>query len=323
MPRLTIVMPTHAERGFLAASVESALRSLQPEDELLIVANGASPEYLATLGTLVRAPAKLIVLAQPGVAHARNAGLREATGAFVLFLDDDDLPIDGGVEILRRELEAHPTWSGVAGEIIRFDGADERPCDEYAAGGTLITPLRLLGQSITTPGAVVLRTDVVRRIGGFHQELAPCEDFDLWLRLAADAPLVGVSAPVLRYRVHAASASANVLRMGAQALTTFHRHAVAYSAWRFSMPMRRASTQMAGYYRTKLQGQTRERARSGQWRSVPAILLLIARLRWLSLRSRVRARVWLMVNRRTDTANPSEPPLHYRDQSTSTLEVAE
>jgi hypothetical protein len=128
---------------------------------------------------------------------------------------------------------------------------------------------------------------------------------------------------VLRYRVHAASASANVLRMGAQSLTTFHRHAGAYSAWSFSVPMRRASTQRAGDYRTKLEGQLRERVRSGQWTSVPAILLLIARLRWLSLRSQLRARLWLMVNRRTDTANPSEPPLHYLDQSTSTLEVAE
>jgi glycosyltransferase involved in cell wall biosynthesis len=323
MPRLTIVMPTHTKRGFLAASMESAIRSLQPDDELLIVANGAAPAYVAALETIVRTPARLIVLAEAGVAHARNAGLREASGAFVLFLDDDDLLIDGGVDILRRELEAHPTWSGVAGEITRFDGADEQPGEEYAAAGTLITPLRLLGQSITTPGAVVLRTDVVRRLGGFHQDRAPTEDFDLWLRVAAGAPLVGISAPVLRYRVHAASASANVLRMGAQSLTTFHRHAGAYSAWSFSVPMRRASTQRAGDYRTKLEGQLRERVRSGQWTSVPAILLLIARLRWLSLRSQLRARLWLMVNRRTDTANPSEPPLHYLDQSTSTLEVAE
>jgi glycosyltransferase involved in cell wall biosynthesis len=323
MPRLTIVMPTHTERGFLAASMESAIRSLQPDDELLIVANGAAPAYVAALETIVRTPARLIVLAEAGVAHARNAGLREASGAFVLFLDDDDLLIDGGADILRRELEAHPSWSGVAGEIIRFDGANEQPCDEYAAAGTLITPLRLLGQSITTPGAVVLRTDVVRRLGGFHQDRAPTEDFDLWLRVAADAPLVGLSAPVLRYRVHAASASSNVLRMSAQALTTFHRHAGAYSAWSFSLAMRRAATQMAGYYRPKLQGQLRERARSGQWASVPIILVLIARFRWLSLRSRIRSRLWRMVNRRTDTANPSEPPLHYLDQSTSTLEVAE
>jgi glycosyltransferase involved in cell wall biosynthesis len=325
MPRLTIVMPTHAARGFLAASMESAVRSLHADDELLIVANGATAEYVAALGTIVDAPARLIVLAEAGVAHARNAGLREATGAFVLFLDDDDLLIDGGVDILRQELEAHPTWSGVAGEIIRFDGDDEQPCDGYAQRGTLITPLRLLGQSITTPGAVVLRTDIVRRIGGFHQELAPCEDFDLWLRLAAEAPLVGVSAQTLRYRVHAASASSNVLRMSAQALTTFQRHAGAYSAWRFSSAMRRAATQMAGYYRTKLQSHLRERARTGQWKSVLAILVLIARLRWLSLRSRVKARLWRMVNRRTstDNANPAQPPVPYRDQSTSTLEVAE
>ncbi len=318
-------MPTHAERGFLETSMESAIRSLRADDELLVVANGASAEYLAALGAIVHAPARLLVLAEAGVAHARNAGLREATGGCVLFLDDDDLLIDGGVDILRRELEAHPTWSGVAGEVISFDGADEQRRDEYATGGTLITPLRLLGRSITTPGAVLLRTDVVRRVGGFHQERVPTEDFDLWLRMAADAPLVGVSAPVLRYRVHAAAASTNVLRMSAQALTTFHLHAGAYSAWRFSMAMRRAATRMAGYHQMKLQGLARAHARSGQWTSLSALLVLLARFRWLSLRSRVRARVWRMVNRRAaaGTGNRGEPPVPYRDQSTSTLDVAE
>ena len=325
MPRLTIVIPTHTDRGFVAMSMESAIRSLGSDDELLIVANGVPADYLAALRTIVRAPARLIVLAEAGVAHARNTGLREATGAFVLFLDEDDLLIDGGVDILRRELEANPTWSGVAGEVIRFDGADEHRCDEYATGGTRITPLRLLGQSITTPGAVLLRTDAVRRLGGFRKDRVPTEDFDLWLRMAADGPLVGVSAPVLRYRVHAASESANVLRMSAQALTTFHLHAGAYSAWRFSMAIRGAATQMAGYYLTLLQGRLREHARSGRWASVPAILVLMARFRWLSLRSRVRARVWRMVNRRAapDTGSWGEPPAPYRDQSISKLDVAE
>jgi glycosyltransferase involved in cell wall biosynthesis len=316
-------MPTHTARGYLAASVESAVRSLHAQDQLLVVANGASAKYVAELGAIVRAPARLIVLPKAGVAHARNAGLREATGAFVLFLDDDDLLIDGGVDSLRRELEAHPTWSGVSGEVIRFNGTDEQPCDTYASSGTLLTPLRLLGQTITTPGAVLLRTDIVRQLGGFHQERVPSEDFDLWLRVAAGAPLVGVSVPVLRYRVHATSTSTNVLRVGAQALTTFQRHADAYSAWRYTEAMRRATTQMAGYYRSQLQGQLRQRVQSGQWKSVLAVLVLIARFRWLSLRSRVRARLWRMVNRRADTAGQAERLGPYQDQSTSTLEVAE
>jgi glycosyltransferase involved in cell wall biosynthesis len=113
MPRLTIVMPTHTERGFLAMSMESAIRSLGPDDELLIVANGASADYLAALGTIVHAPARLIVLAEAGVAHARNAGLREAAGAFVLFLDDDDLLIDGGVE-------CEDVWNIIRIKCIKF-----------------------------------------------------------------------------------------------------------------------------------------------------------------------------------------------------------
>ena len=91
------------------------------------------------------------------------------------------------------------------------------------------------------------------------------------------------------------------------------------------MAMRGAATQRAGYHQMKLQGLARELARSGQWTSLPALLVLTARFRWLSLRTRVRARVWQMVNRRAapNAGNRGEPPVPYRDQSTSTLDVAE
>ena len=87
--------------------------------------------------------------------------------------------------------------------------------------------------------------------------------------------------------------------------------------------MSRAAARFTGCYRTKLQVLLQERVQSGQWTSVPAILMLLARFRWLSLRSRVRARFWRMINRRSTTANRAEPPVHHRDQSTSKLEVAE
>ncbi len=323
-PTLTVIIPTHTARGFLAAALASAIRNLQADDEVLIVANGASAEYVAEVAAMVRAPARLIVVAETGVAHARNAGLREAHGAFVLFLDDDDLLIDGGVDILRRALEAHPTWNGVAGGIVWFDEHHSGQSSAYTVNGTLLTPVRLLGHSIASPGSVVLRTDVVRRLGGFHQEFAPAEDFDLWLRVAADGPLVGMPAPMLRYRVHATAASANVLRMGAQALTVFQRHAGGYGAPPFTSSMRRAAMRIASYYRYKLLVAGRRYVKASQWTSALATAVLLIRFLWLSLHYRARAEFWQLVDRSAPLPTPSQAEtIPYRDQSTSTLDVDE
>ena len=300
MPRLTIIIPTHAARGFLTASMESAVRSLQADDELLIVANGASADYLAALGAIVHAPARLIVLAEAGVTHARNAGLREATGAFVLFLDDDDLLIDGGVTALREALHAHPTWIGVAGTVTRFDDAGEYRADSYGAAGELLSPLRLLRQTITTPGAVLLRAGAVRQLGGFDETTVPVEDFDLWLRMAATAPLAGVSTPVLRYRVHPAAMSANVPRMAARALAIFRWHARAYAARRVAAALRRAAAQTAWYYRGPLRGTMRVHLRTGNWRGLWVSLMLLAQFRRLVATYRVRAAIGRLLGRARD-----------------------
>ncbi len=291
-PTLTIIIPTHSARGFLSAALDSAARSLGPQDELLVVANGVTPGYLEELRALVRAPARLIVLSQSGVAHARNYGLQEARGSFVLFLDDDDLLVDEGVAALREALRAHPAWIGVAGGVTRFDESGEQRADSYRAGGEMLSPLRLLRQSITTPGAVLLRAEALRHLGGFDPAHVPTEDFELWLRVAAAGPLAGIPAHVLRYRVHPTAVSANVPRMAAQALATFRWHARAYGTPRYAAALRRAAAQIAWYYRVRLRGTMREQLRAGNWRGAWTCLLLLAQFQRLLSSYRARAVLW-------------------------------
>ncbi len=280
-PMLTIVIPTHTARGFLPVALDSAARALRPHDELLVVANGCTSAYLRELRTMVRAPARLIVREQAGVAHARNAGLQEAQGSVVLFLDDDDVLIDGGVAALRDALHYHPAWIGVAGAITKFDESGEHRGESYRIDGEILSPLRLLRQSITTPGAVLLRTGALRQLGGFDPASEPAEDFELWLRMAATAPLAGIPTPVLRYRVHPGAVSGNVPRMAARALAIFRLHARAYAEPRYAATLRRAAAQMAWYYRGRLRSALRAQLRAGNWRGAWSCLMLLAQFQRL------------------------------------------
>jgi glycosyltransferase involved in cell wall biosynthesis len=119
-----------------------------------------------------------------GIAAARNAGSLSAAGAWVAFLDDDDL---WAPTYLRSMLDAagDAGWAYAAGVIVD---------SSYAVIGELKAPdpagvdeaLRH-GNVVGGGSRVAVRSALFRRLGGFDESLYYVEDWDLWLRLAHHA----------------------------------------------------------------------------------------------------------------------------------------
>ena len=185
----TVVIPTRNRRSILVdAALRAALAQEQVDHEIVVVDDGSTdgtPDELEALGEprlrVVRHERAL------GVAHARNAGIRAARGAWVAFLDDDDVwsPLK-----LRKQLDAGSTQSAAfvyaasvaldPGKRFLFGHAPPDP-------STLAT--QLMRRNVMWGGCsnVVVRTDVVRELGGFDEELFQLADWDLWIRLAVAA----------------------------------------------------------------------------------------------------------------------------------------
>ena len=111
-PTFSVVIPTFNRAQLLARTVQAFLVQEEVSFELIVVDDGSSdstPEVLAGF----RDP-RLRVLRQPnaGLAAARNAGLAQAQGRYVLFNDDDVVPEAG---FLRAHLGLHQRYKGAAG----------------------------------------------------------------------------------------------------------------------------------------------------------------------------------------------------------------
>lgn len=211
-PAVSVVVPTFNARAFLEETLDAALGQTGVALEVIVVDDGSTDDT----ATLVRArypQVTLIVQDNAGVSVARNRGLARARGRFVCFLDQDDVWLPSTLARLADCLDEHPELAAVACPY-RFwhpqpSGTYLLPAIDPAPDGPRFVPgferwtyHHFLSDCWALTSATMLRTEVVRRLGGFDTALSYSEDWDLWLRISREAGFAQLSWPPVLYRQH-------------------------------------------------------------------------------------------------------------------------
>ncbi|HXH06722.1 MAG TPA: glycosyltransferase, partial [Vicinamibacterales bacterium] len=210
---VSIVIPCHQQARFVAEAVESALAQTWPAVEIIVVDDGStdgSAEIVARRFPDVR------IVRQPrsGVARARNRGLAEARGDFVVFLDADDRLLPAAVETGIAALARVPDAAFASGRfrLIAADGTPVRTKPDGRAPGDPYLAL-LQANHVSVPAAALFRRAPLVACGGFPAGLDAAADYALYLRLAARYPVAEHDEVVAEYRHHAGSMSRDAGRM--------------------------------------------------------------------------------------------------------------
>jgi glycosyltransferase involved in cell wall biosynthesis len=116
-PKVSIVMPTYRRSHTILHTVETVRKQTYPNWELIIVDNAGDGGY--SFGD-----PRIRVLAHkvgPSSSHARNQGVRHATGDYVCFFDDDDEMFPDYVESYVDAFARNPRVKMVRGGMIVSD----------------------------------------------------------------------------------------------------------------------------------------------------------------------------------------------------------
>lgn len=202
-PVVSVVIPTHNRVDLLGEAVDSVLAERSVPLELIVVDDASSDgtaDWLA--GRDIPRLQHQVLSPGRGGSGARNVGLERCRAPHVLFLDDDDTLEPGAVPALLAALHRHPeAVRAVGAHRVSGVGVRSRRASHPRVPMTRRTWREELAQWNMPPGAMLWRTEVVRRLGGWDESLRRAEDAELCLR-AWRHPAALIPDTVMRYRYH-------------------------------------------------------------------------------------------------------------------------
>ena len=181
--RVSVIIPYYNRARFIDECLASIFAQTRAPDEVIVVDDCSEPAQRRHLDQY--AP-RVRIVDQPrngGVSAARNAGVRAATGEWVAFNDSDDVWVADKLAIQVAHVEQSPGCDGVHSAVRAFyDDGRIAVSDPIAPRLTLADALH---DNMIRVQCLLIKTSVMRAIGGFDETLRCCEDDDLGIRLAS------------------------------------------------------------------------------------------------------------------------------------------
>jgi len=186
-PLVSIVTPSYNQAAYLEQTLRSVLEQDYPNLEYLVADGGSTEGSVEIIQRYASRLAWQVSEKDGGQAEAINKGLRRARGEYVAWLNSDDCYLPGAVSAAVRLLHANPAVGLVYGDVYAVDAAGRRNnLMRYEQWGLKdLLCFRILGQ----PG-VFMRRAVLEQAGYLDHSYHYLLDHQLWLRLAALAPML-------------------------------------------------------------------------------------------------------------------------------------
>jgi glycosyltransferase involved in cell wall biosynthesis len=191
---LSVIITVFNREVYLREALESVVRQTRPADEIIVIDDGSTDQSAEVARSFGRRVSCLSQRNQ-GVGAARNAGLAQAHGELIAFLDSDDLWLENKLEVQANFLAAHPELDLVFCRMKPFlsaeiDPGQLPPFDDRESAACLCSGL-------------LARRKIFDEAGGFETHLR-VGDFISWFDRAEQQGLRSETLPdlLLKRRVH-------------------------------------------------------------------------------------------------------------------------
>jgi len=219
---VSVVVPAFNAAKTIHETLQSISQQTYRALDVVVVDDGSIDETAAIVRSHSMSDPRFRIVSKPngGVASARNEGIKASKGAFIAFIDADDLWHPTKIEKqLTSLISGGPDTALVYSpfRLIDADGNVRASPHKYGVSGWVIYR-HFYTNLVGNGSALLIRKTVLEELGGFdswlrHEGAEGCEDLLLQLRIAARYRFGEVSEYLVGYRKRPDSMSSNTIQM--------------------------------------------------------------------------------------------------------------
>lgn len=217
-PTVSVIIPAYNCGAYLGKTLAIALEQTGVSLEVVLVDN-STDDSCRSYSDHPDSRVRYVFVQPPGVAAARNLGIRLARGKFLAFLDADDewLPekLSTQVAAFEKFPEAGLVFTDTtmcSDEEIFHDAMYTNVLKAWCQAHRSEVPdwyfgnlyARLLNTNCMHTSSVMIRQNILDQTGVFDEQVQVvkiAEDYDLWLRIAQSHPMVYIDRVYCKYKV--------------------------------------------------------------------------------------------------------------------------
>ena len=185
MTAISVIVPTHNRAAPLSEAIRSLLAQTWTDFEVIVVDDGSTDDTPAVVGRSADERVRYLRCVHAERSIARNHGLAAAEGAYIAFLDDDDVCLPHRLECQAEFLNEHENHDLVAaGFHIQWESESRRTVWAPWSDGDEMSLLDCLRGRRPSLCASMFRRGLLALMDHwFDARLVPAEDVDFMLRL--------------------------------------------------------------------------------------------------------------------------------------------
>ncbi len=180
-PEVSVIIPTYNRLEMVLRAVDSVLKQRFKNFECIVVDDGSTDETFEMLSLIKDSRLKIVSQKNKGVSAARNKAIDNSCGNYIALLDSDDewepRKLDKQLLFMKEgQFEIAQT-----DEIWIRKGKRVNQCKKHEKPEGFFFE-RSLAMCMVSPSCVMFSRKFWDAVGPFDENMAACEDYDLWLR---------------------------------------------------------------------------------------------------------------------------------------------